>query len=65
MSHTAVKQKLLEVYQELFDHNGFGNFNVEIKILKRQQKEVIIDCGKQFRFVVDYKPEPAKPMASM
>jgi hypothetical protein len=60
MSHAAVKQKLVEVYQDLFEHDGFGNFQVEIKILKRQQKEIIIDCGKQYRYVVDYKAQENK-----
>ncbi|MEY8247811.1 MAG: hypothetical protein RPT11_05450 [Bermanella sp.] len=59
MSHTAVKKKLSEIYDELFAHDGFGNFQVNIKILKRQQKEVVIDCGKQYRYVVDFK-QPEK-----
>jgi hypothetical protein len=34
-------------------HDGFGDIRVEVRILKRKQKEVIIHCGKQYRFVVD------------
>jgi hypothetical protein len=34
-------------------HDGFGEIRVEVKILKRRQKEVILHCGKQYRFVVD------------
>ncbi len=49
-----VKTKLLELYEELFKHDGFGDIRIEIRILKRNQKEVIIHCGKQYRFVVDY-----------
>lgn len=60
MSHEAAKKKLLEVYDELFKHDGFGNFQVEMKILKRQQKEIIIDCGKQYRFVLDYQSIQSK-----
>lgn len=45
---------MTEVYNELFQYDGFGQMTVEIKILKKGQKEVIIHCGKQHRFVVDY-----------
>jgi len=47
------EQKMLEVFKELMQHDGFGEFKVEVKILKRKQKEVIIYCGKQYRFVMD------------
>ena len=52
-----VISKMIEVYNELFKHDGFGNMSVEIKILKKGQKEVIIYCGKQYRIVVDYNPK--------
>jgi hypothetical protein len=48
-----VKVKLNELFDEMLHHDGFGDIRVEMKILKRQQKEVILHCGKQFRFVVD------------
>ncbi len=48
-----LKTKLIELLDEVLDHDGFGDIRVEIKILKRKQKEVIIHCGKQYRFVVD------------
>ena len=54
-SNKEVKAKILELYDEIFAHEGFGEMRVEIKILKKGQKEVIIHCGKQYRFVVDYK----------
>jgi len=47
------EQKMLEVFKDLLKHNGFGEFKVEIRILKRKQKEVIIHCGKQYRYVMD------------
>ncbi len=50
------KQTLLELYDELLEHDGFGDMRIEIRIMKRNQKEVIIHCGKQYRFVVDYVP---------
>ncbi|NLZ62446.1 MAG: hypothetical protein GX902_01440 [Lentisphaerae bacterium] len=52
-THAAVVQKLIDLYHMLVCHNGFGEMSVDIRILKRGQKEVIIRCGKQFRFVVD------------
>ncbi|MGO0122387.1 hypothetical protein [Desulfothermobacter acidiphilus] len=59
MAHTneMVLAKVAKLYEELFRHNGFGEMRIEIRILKRGQKEVIIHCGKQYRFVVDYPAE--------
>ena len=48
-----VKQKLLDLFDEVLTHDGFGEIRVEMKILKRKQKEVILHCGKQYRFVID------------
>lgn len=48
-----VKNKLLVLLDEIIEHDGFGEIRVEVNILKRKQKEVILHCGKQFRFVVD------------
>jgi hypothetical protein len=47
------KTKLLEMVDDVLLHDGFGDIRVEVRILKRKQKEVIIHCGKQYRFVVD------------
>ena len=52
-----VKAKILEFYDEVFTHNGYGEIKVDMRILKRGQKEIIIHCGKQYRFVVDWKRE--------
>ncbi|WP_067861929.1 hypothetical protein [Neptuniibacter marinus] len=49
----SAKQKLMELFDEVLKHDGFGEIRIETKILKRQQKEVILHCGKQYRFVVD------------
>jgi|TARA_R110002050_G_scaffold4887_6_gene23019 hypothetical protein len=49
----SAKQKLLELFDDVLSHDGFGEIRIETKILKRQQKEVILHCGKQYRFVVD------------
>ncbi len=47
------EQKIMDIYKDLIKHDGFGQFVVEVKILKRGQKEVIVHFGKQFRYVVD------------
>ncbi|MCB4811474.1 hypothetical protein LG204_09100 [Methylovorus menthalis] len=59
MSTTSsfAKKCLLSLFDELIGHDGFGNLKVEMRILRRGQKEVIIDCGKQYRFVVDFQPK--------
>jgi hypothetical protein len=51
-----VVDKLVSLYQEAFDHEGFAEIRVEIRILRRGQKEVILHCGKQYRFTVDSVP---------
>jgi hypothetical protein len=50
----AVKKQILSVLDDAFQHDGFSEFKVEIKILKRQQKEIIVHYGKQHRYVLDY-----------
>jgi len=51
--HEDVVHKLIDLYHMLVCHNGFGDMSVDIRILKRGQKEVVLRCGKQYRFVVD------------
>lgn len=53
-SNRDVKRHLCALYDEVFAHEGHADLRVEMRILRRQQKEVIVSCGKQFRFVVDY-----------
>lgn len=47
---------LLAVFEELFAHDGFASFSVEMRLLKRGQKEVILHCGRQHRYVLDFQP---------
>jgi len=51
--HAEIFGKIASVYTELFNHDGYGDFRVEMKILRRGQKEIIIHCGKQHRYVVE------------
>lgn len=55
-TNKEIKAKLLELYDEIFAHNGYGEIKIEMRILHRGQKEIIIHCGKQYRFVVNYRP---------
>lgn len=52
-----VLKKLHELYYGLLRHDGFGEIRIDIRILRRGQKEVILHSGKQYRFVVDYPPK--------
>ncbi|MDR2678428.1 MAG: hypothetical protein LBB51_03210 [Zoogloeaceae bacterium] len=61
-SNERVLAKLDALYQEAFEHNGFAEIRVEIRFLRRGQKEVILHCGKQYRFVVDYDPNESNNM---
>jgi len=52
--HDAVLAKIMELYTDLFLHDGYGSINIEMRFLKKGQKEIIINCGKDFRFVLDW-----------
>ena len=54
-TNERVLNKIRELYYLLFRHSGFGEMRIEMRILKKGQKEIIIHCGKQYRFVVDFK----------
>ena len=45
--------RVSQLYHELLDHDGFGELRIDVRILKRKQKEIIITCGKQYRYVID------------
>jgi|GEM_PF-6687185 len=54
-SHEPLKpvwSKLDALFEELLRHRGFGKIEIDVKWLKRGQKEVILSCGKQYRFIV-------------
>jgi len=55
-----VKARLLELFDDVFAHDGYGQIVVDVRILRRGQKEVVLRCGKEYRFVVDF-PSPAGP----
>ena len=53
--HAEIVVKLIELYADLFQHEGYGSMGVEIKFLKKGQKEVLIRCGKDYRYVINYE----------
>jgi hypothetical protein len=58
--HGEIIEKIGVLYQDLFFHDGYGEIRIEMRFLKRGQKEIIIHCGKDFRYVVDYPGGPAE-----
>ena len=52
--HDEILGKIQELYEELFQHNGFGEMQLQMRFLKRGQKEIIIRCGKDYRYTVNY-----------
>lgn len=48
-----VEKVMLKTFQYLMAHNGAGKMEVSVKLLKRGQKEVLIHCGRTYRFVVN------------
>ena len=54
-TNQEVLEKFSELYLELFEHDGYGDVRVELKFKNAGQKEVIIHCGRQYRFFVDFK----------
>jgi hypothetical protein len=56
-TNEQVLTRIRRLYEMIFRHDGFGEMRIEVRILKRRQKEVIIHCGKQYRYVVDFDPQ--------
>lgn len=56
--HTSdvVLDKLRQLFDELLRHDGYGRIEVDMRILRKGQKEVVLRCGKEYRYVVDFPP---------
>ncbi len=61
-SNREVKRRLCDLYEELFAHDGYGEMRIEIRLLRRGQKEVILHCGKQHRYVVPFESVVQPPV---
>lgn len=57
-SPEAVREMLLKTFEFLLTHEGSGKLEVSMKLLKRGQKEILIQCGRSYRFVVDMPEKP-------
>ena len=53
-----VRAKLVNLFEELIVHPGFGEMHVSVKILKQGKKEVILSCGREYRSVLQPVPPP-------
>ena len=47
-----VQDKLHALFMDILDHPGFGELHVNVRILKDARKEVVLCCGKEYRFVL-------------
>lgn len=54
-NHETVLARIESLYRMLFSHSGYGEMSIEIRYLRKHEKEVLIRCGKQYRFVVPYE----------
>lgn len=54
-----VEEVLLKTFRFLVAHDGAGKMEVNIKLLKRGQKEVLIQCGRTYRFVINNEKNEA------
>ena len=61
VSPEVVEAHLCALLRSMVAHDGYADLRVESRILKRGQKEVILHCGKQYRYVVDYRPTAGTP----
>ena len=52
-SNKDVKKQISSLYDMLIAHEGYGEIKVDFKIFKKDQKEIIIHCGKQYRYIID------------
>lgn len=53
------KTELVRLADEYLLHDGWGHLEVDMRILTRHQKEIVIKAGREYRFVVDLKNQPA------
>jgi len=63
-----LKTRLNALLDEYLLHDGWGHLEMDMRILARHQKEVVIRAGREYRFVVDFQNvaahEDARPPAA-
>jgi len=58
-----LKVQLEAILDEYLKHDGWGHMEIDMRILTRQQKEIVIRAGREYRFLVDFKNASAAPSA--
>ncbi len=57
-----LKAQLESIIDEYLKHDGWGHLEMDMRILTRQQKEIVIRAGREYRYLVDFKnTSPATP----
>lgn len=54
-----LKARLNTLLDEYLLHDGWGHLEMDMRILARHQKEVVIRAGREYRFVVDFQNTPS------
>ena len=55
-----LKTRLNALLDEYLLHDGWGHLEMDMRILARHQKEVVIRAGREYRFVVDFQNVAAR-----
>ncbi len=50
-----LKVQLEAILDDYLRHDGWGHMEIDMRILTRQQKEIVIRAGKEYRHVIDFK----------
>lgn len=50
-----MKARLLALVDDYLLHDGYGRLELDMRILTRRQKEIILRAGKEYRFVIDFQ----------
>ena len=59
-THEIVLRRIEDLYRMLFSHTGYGEMAIEIRYLRKNEKEVLIRCGRQYRYIVPFEKEEEK-----
>jgi len=48
----AAEAKLMELFRGMVAHNGVSKLQIEVKLLKKGRKNVVLSSGKDYHFVL-------------
>ena len=57
----AALNQLVGLYEDILAHDGYGDLQLQVRIINRQSREVILLCGKEYRYQVTVPPEHQQP----